>query len=376
MRVIFIPSSKTALFTDRVTAHDIRNRSTKQFKLVAGLTAQHRWCLTGTPIQNSLEDLGALVAFLRVPVLENPATFRKFIVNQSTSTSASRFKHLRLLLESICLRRTRESIGLNDPVAEVRKINLTPEERNEYTQIIHSCRMKIESAVSRKGKGTNTALLESLLRLRLFCNNGMPHPGTSKSTSVFDRILSYLQQVDQAICAYCATTIYSIDTASDTDGGTLMSKCYHLACRECLSRYEIEKKRCPECLAGNKDADINETVRRFREPKPLNEHDPHSRVCSSKLKALMDDLWSNAGRKRCVSQSKNLDGRLIVFSIVFSSWKTTLDLVGRFLKDRGARPLYIHGSVSLKERKRILKDFRSPTGPDVLLMTLGTGAVG
>jgi SNF2 family DNA or RNA helicase len=49
-------------------AHEIRNCSTKQFQAVHGLTAQHRWCLTGTPIQNSLEDLEALISFLRVPI--------------------------------------------------------------------------------------------------------------------------------------------------------------------------------------------------------------------------------------------------------------------------------------------------------------------
>lgn len=36
----------------------------------------------------------------------------------------------------------------------------------------------------------------------------------------------------------------------------------------------------------------------------------------------------------------------------------------------------IDGSLSLAERIKVLKDFQSPTGTDILLMTLGTGAVG
>jgi len=36
----------------------------------------------------------------------------------------------------------------------------------------------------------------------------------------------------------------------------------------------------------------------------------------------------------------------------------------------------IDGSLPLTERLNILKDFRSPSGANILLMTLGTGAVG
>ncbi|KAJ4125773.1 hypothetical protein NW765_001547 [Fusarium oxysporum] len=36
----------------------------------------------------------------------------------------------------------------------------------------------------------------------------------------------------------------------------------------------------------------------------------------------------------------------------------------------------IHGSRSLAERTKVLKEFQSKNGPTILLMTLGTGAVG
>eukprot|EP00920_Eleutheroschizon_duboscqi_P024808 GHVT01061521.1.p1 GENE.GHVT01061521.1~~GHVT01061521.1.p1 ORF type:complete len:354 (+),score=84.76 GHVT01061521.1:71-1063(+) len=47
-------------------AHYIKNRHTRAFRAVVSLSAGRRWCLTGTPIQNSLNDLFALVAFLGV----------------------------------------------------------------------------------------------------------------------------------------------------------------------------------------------------------------------------------------------------------------------------------------------------------------------
>jgi SNF2 family DNA or RNA helicase len=36
----------------------------------------------------------------------------------------------------------------------------------------------------------------------------------------------------------------------------------------------------------------------------------------------------------------------------------------------------IDGDLSLNDRKKVLKDFRAADGANVLLMTLGTGAVG
>lgn len=63
-------------------------------------------------------------------------------------------------------------------------------------------------------------------------------------------------------------------------------------------------------------------------------------------------------------------------SIVFSSWKTTLDLVAHILAHRGLKFYMIHGSLPLNKRRRILDGFRSAGNAHILLMTLGTGAVG
>ena len=67
---------------------------------------------------------------------------------------------------------------------------------------------------------------------------------------------------------------------------------------------------------------------------------------------------------------------LLCRSIVFSSWKKTLDLAAQLLDRYGMRYDFIHGGLSLAKRLKVLGDFKSETGPSILLMTLGTGAVG
>lgn len=66
----------------------------------------------------------------------------------------------------------------------------------------------------------------------------------------------------------------------------------------------------------------------------------------------------------------------MICSIVFSSWKNSLKMVGELLCLYSIRFDSIDGDLKLAQRKKVLEDFRSANGADILLMTLGTGAVG
>ena len=47
-------------------AHMIKDRSTSTAKAVFNLISLHKWCLTGTPLQNRVGELYSLIRFLRV----------------------------------------------------------------------------------------------------------------------------------------------------------------------------------------------------------------------------------------------------------------------------------------------------------------------
>ncbi|PQE24601.1 hypothetical protein CJF31_00011242 [Rutstroemia sp. NJR-2017a BVV2] len=348
-------ASRATLVLAPSTPHEIRNRSTKQFQAVDRLTAQHRWCLTGTPIQNSLEDLGALISFLKVPILDKPQTFRTYIIAPTTSKTKLRYQNLQMLLQTVCLRRTKDIIGLPNAVPENRLVRLSDRERFEYNELFQRFREYVQMAVSGHRSRVSATVLHSIHELRLFCNNGLRKAATG-ILEADDELFSLLQLRDMNLCAHCGVCIFSIDEAS---GGIFMANCKHLVCHGCHPQCYTPRKGCLLCYKGHAPVRPSEDSMLALPPESTYSQQPVTEF-SSKLLALQKDLQSDMGSK----------------CIVFSSWKKTLDLAAVLLKSTGLHYNLIHGGLGLKIRLKVLDEFRSPKGPNILLMTLGTGAVG
>ena len=67
---------------------------------------------------------------------------------------------------------------------------------------------------------------------------------------------------------------------------------------------------------------------------------------------------------------------LNVNSIVFTSWCHTLNILARMLSTRGIQAVQIDGRVPYASRSMILSTFSNDPTIRVLLMSIGTGAVG
>jgi SNF2 family DNA or RNA helicase len=58
-------------------AQNIKNPSAKSSKACCRLNATYRWCLTGTPMMNRLEDFQSLLSFLRIRPYNNKEKFKR-----------------------------------------------------------------------------------------------------------------------------------------------------------------------------------------------------------------------------------------------------------------------------------------------------------
>ncbi|KAH8687414.1 SNF2 family N-terminal domain-containing protein [Tricladium varicosporioides] len=361
-------------------AHEIRHQNTLQFRAVSTMSSKIRWCLSGTPIQNSLKDLEALVKFLRVPLLETASIFRKYIISPIELGSSCGFHRLRLLLRSLCLRRTNKILQLSEPITRLYQLNLTGAEDAAYASIGETYRQEIDRAVSgRKTAEAYNGILQALLRLRLLCNHGTYEQLPQKIGSVLpsdpEEALEFLQQSDGASCAYCSCDVTVVGKPNDPQSAQL-TVCSHLLCSECLPQYESDlketiigkKAQCPLCdnmIVGNfiamnekmgpKNAPVWATPPGSLTPFGLNGG------YSTKLSTLLQDVESQEESEK---------------SIIFSAWKKSLDFLAFLLEAKAIPFATIDGSISLPERRKVLSNFKSNPNIKTLLMTFGTGAVG
>jgi SWI/SNF-related matrix-associated actin-dependent regulator of chromatin subfamily A3 len=279
-------------------AHEIRNRLTRQYEAVYALPAKHRWCLSGTPIQNTLDDLGSLISFLRVPILENIPTFKKFIIAPTVPGYASGFKNLQTLLHTICIRRTRESLGLPDPDPEIRLVEFSREERVAYNKLWDNFRRDIQMAVSGRKAQVSSTALKCIHELRLFCNNG---PRTVKSAGptvdaaeTDDERFTMLEQLGQAKCARCKIRVYSVDRQDEGNGSIFMPSCDHIICHACVPQTNLRSTSCEFCAHNHQTRGVQSNGPQAQNQLLLH-YGPLEQP--SKLKALISDICEAPDRK-------------------------------------------------------------------------------
>ncbi|KAH7075544.1 DNA repair protein rad5, partial [Paraphoma chrysanthemicola] len=349
-------------------AHWIRNSSSKQFRAIYTLPAKIRWCMTGTPIQNTLDDLGALVKFLRVPIVGELPVFRRYITVPILNNTSGKFHNLRRLLEVICLRRTKTILNLPEPVTDIRALHLSREELTQYRDFGELCRYEIDLAVSGHSmKKANQHVIQAILGMRLFCNDGQAALAKRLAASTLpsdpEEALSYLQTSSKSGCIKCDTDVTTMYQDDDPNTGKL-TICQHLICGECLPTYEAELKssevneraQCPECgLPGEISTFIRPATVAQRQETNIDGKYP------TKLYALLGNIRAQSRNDKC---------------IVFSFWKTTLDIVAQMLDEHGMPHCRIHGQIPAPKRSKILLDFERTSDIRILLITLGTGAVG
>lgn len=164
----------------RLTNSYIKGSTTVASRASCYLEADRRVALTGTPIQNKIEDVWALFRFLRLEPLDRKDVFQSCIANPCKTGNQIGVARLQLVMKCCTLRRTKDSTHedgkkiLNLPPRKESQMWLTlrEDERKAYDERASAVKDRVGILKAKKELGQNYAnILQEVLRLRQICDH-------------------------------------------------------------------------------------------------------------------------------------------------------------------------------------------------------------
>lgn len=188
-------------------AQAIKNTGTATAKAARLLQADHRLALTGTPIENRIEELWSLFEFLNPGMLGAATSFanatRALGVERATlppTPGKPADDVLSRALRPVILRRTKAMVATELPprTEQTLEVELEPKQRAYYDQLREQYVTSVFARVEREGMAkARMHILEALLRLRqAACHPALVDParGTLPSAKL-DAVVPALQEI-------------------------------------------------------------------------------------------------------------------------------------------------------------------------------------
>lgn len=163
-------------------AHFVKNRNTDSWKAVMELKADTRWCLTGTPIANSVDDIYSLFCFVRYKFVPNYEMWnqhwKKVLESNHADVRKRAFKRFQTVCGVVCLRRTKKDTINGRPLLSLPKrlVHLiecefdNEEERVAYDNARLASMQQLRKQMDDNNRLVNySSVLVVLLRLRQAC---------------------------------------------------------------------------------------------------------------------------------------------------------------------------------------------------------------
>lgn len=404
-------------------AQSIKNYRTQVARACWGLRAKRRWCLSGTPIQNAVEDLYSYFRFLRYnpyAVYKQFCTLIKIPISRNPNNG---YKKLQAVLKPVMLRRTKATMLDGEPIislppktVSLKTVDFTSEERGFYNTLeVESREQFKEYAAAGTVKQNYVNILLMLLRLRQACD----HPHLVRGYDSCSSWMSSLEMVKklpmerqhklliclQSCSAFCAL-------CNDAPEDPVVTLCGHVFCNQCiLEQLTGDDSVCPvsNCRVrlntsslfsrGTLECSLSKLASDFKSDDTCMEMihaekrpGMDSSYASSKLRAALDILLSlpkidpTIDSKCSIGiESEKFDGKgiseqtdtkLTEKAIVFSQWTRMLDLLEVHLKASHVTYRRLDGTMSVAARDKAVNDFNMVPEVTVMIMSLKAASLG
>ena len=154
-------------------SQNIKNALSQTAQAVKKLNADHKLALSGTPIENKLEELWSVFDFLMPGFLMSISEFNFRYVNPIMERGDKTVeKRLKLQIYPFILRRMKRDVAkdLPDKVENIAYCELTDEQKDFYLQVLDSTKEELFKSIEENGlEKSRLSIFSALLRLRQIC---------------------------------------------------------------------------------------------------------------------------------------------------------------------------------------------------------------
>jgi SNF2 family DNA or RNA helicase len=176
-------------------SQSIKNPQSQSARAVKQLRAAHRLVLTGTPIENSVQELWSQLAFINPGLVGNLQTFtERFVTPIEKQNDIQKMKQLKAIIRPFVLRRTKDQVAEELPpkVEQVVYCNMTEEQAEAYETVKSYFRNEIIKSIREVGLAkSHLALLAGLTKLRQIANHPkLTNPDFTGQSGKFDEIIA------------------------------------------------------------------------------------------------------------------------------------------------------------------------------------------
>ena len=154
-------------------ATNVKNAETARAQAARKLKAEYRLALTGTPVENRLSELHAILAFANPGFLGSERAFRQhFALPIEKWNDQARAEELQRIVQPFILRRTKRDPEVAADLPAKREAEvvcvLTPEQASLYQATVDDMLAKIDAAEGIERRGL---VLTTIARLKQICNH-------------------------------------------------------------------------------------------------------------------------------------------------------------------------------------------------------------
>jgi len=190
-----------ALILDEAQA--VKNPQAKAAQVAMRLRAEHRLCLTGTPVENHLGDLWSLFSIALPGTLGDRKLFgRLFRTPIEKRGDGERARILAERIRPFLLRRTKENVApeLPEKTEIVRRIELVGAQRDLYETVRLAMHERVRSEIAARGIArSQIVILDALLKLRQVCCDPRLLPSRLRKTAESAKLELLLDMLPQMV---------------------------------------------------------------------------------------------------------------------------------------------------------------------------------